>query len=127
MTRHLALNPYDLPTVFAERFNARDLDGLIALYEPDAVLATESATPVRHAALRDALAANLALGVPIKLANQRVLKAGDVALLITDWMIQGLDPQGTRVSMSGRSTDVGRLGQDGGWRYAIDNPDGVLL
>lgn len=34
-----ALNPEDLARLFVSRANAGDVEGLVALYEPDAVLA----------------------------------------------------------------------------------------
>ena len=38
-----ALRPEDLGTFFLERANAGDVEGLVALYEPEAVLAVSSA------------------------------------------------------------------------------------
>jgi hypothetical protein len=37
--RKPAMQPEDLATFFLERANAGDVEGLVALYEPDAVLA----------------------------------------------------------------------------------------
>jgi ketosteroid isomerase-like protein len=37
--RERAAQPEDLSRLFLERANAGDVDGLVALYEPDAVLA----------------------------------------------------------------------------------------
>lgn len=120
-----APTPYALPERYATSFNAGDLDGLVALYEPDAILLTEDGIPVRYAALRRALADSIAPGLSIHIGDQHVLATGTVALLCTMWTIHGVDAHGTQVSESGQSNDVGRLGNDGLWRYAIDNPTGV--
>ncbi|WP_404800227.1 YybH family protein [Actinomadura algeriensis] len=50
---------------------------------------------------------------------------GDLALLIVDWTIEGTGPDGEPVHIRGTATDVARRGNDGYWRYAIDNPFGV--
>lgn len=38
--RERAVEPEDLGRLFLERANARDIEGVVALYEPDAVLAS---------------------------------------------------------------------------------------
>ena len=46
-TAHLAWTPEDLSHLFVERLNAQDIDGLVELYEVDAVLATTDGGVVR--------------------------------------------------------------------------------
>ncbi|MGH3379467.1 MAG: YybH family protein [Actinoallomurus sp.] len=124
----MARNPQDLPGLYARLFNSWDLDGLRALYAPDAVLALDSGdAPVRRAGLRDALAASLARRVPIKVQNRRVLVAGDTAQLVTDWWIHGTDADRRLVCESGRAVDVVQRGADGFFYYLIDNAAGVGL
>jgi ketosteroid isomerase-like protein len=60
----------------------------------------------------------------LKLTPRKVLQAGDVALVVSDWTFSGKGPDGI-LSVSGTSTDVMRRQADGTWRYLIDNPDGV--
>lgn len=43
----VAREPEDLSRLFVERVNARDVEGLVAPYEPDAVLATPDGGAVR--------------------------------------------------------------------------------
>jgi ketosteroid isomerase-like protein len=54
LTRHqLATTPNDLGRLFLERVNAGDVDGLVALYEPAAVLAFPSGNiAAGHAEIR---------------------------------------------------------------------------
>ncbi|MFI7698427.1 hypothetical protein [Nonomuraea sp. NPDC049480] len=42
-----------------------------------------------------------------------------------DWVIRGTDGDGQPVHIEGTATDVARRGEDGRWRYVIDNPFGV--
>jgi ketosteroid isomerase-like protein len=120
-----ARTPEDLPRLLAEHFNAGDLDALLDLYELGAVLAADNQTQARHGALRDTLASNVSLGVPLSIDHTHVLATSDVALLITDWSIAGVDRHGALHSESGRSADVARADGAGHWHYVIDNPAGT--
>jgi ketosteroid isomerase-like protein len=52
--REPARTPEDLTRLFVERANAGDVDGLVELYEPDAVMAyPPGSQTVGHAAIRD--------------------------------------------------------------------------
>ncbi|MEV0594475.1 YybH family protein [Nonomuraea cavernae] len=125
MTRQLAERPEDVPTVFAERFNTGDAEALAEVYESGMVFVPEPGSPLTG---QEAHAANeqfMNLGVPITVRPRHVYTTGDIALLIVDWVIDGTDRGGRPVHIEGTATDVARRGQDGRWRYAIDNPFGV--
>lgn len=113
----LPQRPDDVPSAFAERFNSGDPDAVRELYEPGACFVPESGTPVHGA---DAIAAQnapfLALGLPILVTPRHVHVAGDTALLLVDWEIEG--------KVRATATDVARRGADGYWRYLIDSPFG---
>ncbi|MGK4592820.1 hypothetical protein [Amycolatopsis sp. w19] len=59
----------------------------------------------------------LALGRPTEVTPRQVHVAGDLALLIVDWSIEG--------HLAATATDVAKRGEDGLWRYVIDNPFGI--
>jgi uncharacterized protein (TIGR02246 family) len=122
-----ARSPEDVHLRFVEAFNARDLEALLALFEPGACLVPQpGAPPVSgRPAIRAALAPFLALGGSMAITPRRVLLAGDVALLLSPWTLRATGPDGRPVEMAGRTTDVVRLQPDGSWRLAIDNPFGV--
>ncbi|AQZ68481.1 unnamed protein product [[Actinomadura] parvosata subsp. kistnae] len=123
--RELAERPQDVPGVFAERFNSGDPAAVAEVYEGGAVFVPE---PGRALTGADAHAANVAfmgLGVPITVRPRHVYAAGDLALLIVDWEIDGTGRDGEHVHIEGTATDVARRGADGRWRYAIDNPFGT--
>jgi ketosteroid isomerase-like protein len=53
-----------------------------------------------------------------------VLTAGDVALVMNRWQLEGTLADGAPVEMRGHSADVLRRASDGGWRILIDDPWG---
>jgi ketosteroid isomerase-like protein len=109
--RDPALQPNDLERMFIERSNARDLDGLVALYEPGAVLMSVSSTQVAAGLteIRDALERMLADQQEFVLGEQRPpLVSGDLALPST------LLPEGAITA------EVARRQPDGAWLWVID-------
>ncbi|TMR18681.1 DUF4440 domain-containing protein [Nonomuraea turkmeniaca] len=121
----LAERPEDVPMVFAERFNSGDPAAVAEVYESGAVFVPEPGTALNGSEAQAANAAFVALGAPIDVRLRHVYATGDVALLIVDWVIEGADRDGQPVHVEGTATDVARRGEDGRWRYVIDNPFGV--
>ncbi|WP_026403184.1 YybH family protein [Actinomadura rifamycini] len=121
--RPLAKRPEDVPAVFADRFNSGDPAALAEVYEDGGMLVL--GTPLTGAAAHAANARLQSLGAPITVSPRHVYPHGDLALLIVDWTIQGTGPDGDPVDIRGTATDVVRRGEDGYWRYAIDNPFGI--
>jgi ketosteroid isomerase-like protein len=56
---------------------------------------------------------------------KRVLQAGALALLITEWSITGAEPDGSQIKLTGRGTVVLRSQSDGSWLMVIENPWGT--
>jgi uncharacterized protein (TIGR02246 family) len=111
---------------FSERLNAGDLEGTLALYDPDATFAASPDQTVQgHPAIAEALQQFLALQPRLDGQIRKVVESGDTALVINDWRLEGRDPSGAAVEMSGRSADVVQRGADGGWRVLIDDPWGA--
>ena len=115
----------DLHPLWAERFNAGDIDGLVSLYEPDAVMRPE---PGQTAAgldeIRGVLQGFLTLNATFEMQSTDMLKSGDIALLYTKWTLKGTDPEGKPLEMAGTTSDVARRQSDGSWLYVIDSPFG---
>lgn len=122
--RPLAECPEDVPHVFADRFNGGDPAAVVEVYEEGAVFVPRPGTPLTGADARTANARFMALGLPIKVSPRHVYTAGDLALLIVDWVIEGPSDEGP-VRIEGTATDVARRGPDGRWRYTVDNPFGT--
>lgn len=115
----------DLHLAWAARFNAGDVDGMLALSEPGSVFSPAPGEVASGAGYRAALEQFVQMKLPIALTPHREIVVGDLALLIYDWSIEGTTAQGDEVTMSGTTTDVARKGA-GGWRFVIDNPFGIV-
>ena len=121
----LATSPEELHECWVDGVNRGDLDGLAALYEPDAAFVVRPGEIVAGlAAVRDATASLLALRPRATLEPLFVVRAGDLALLISRWRLTGTGPNGAGVDIGGQTSDVVRRQGDGSWRFAIDNPWG---
>ncbi|MGH8917776.1 MAG: YybH family protein, partial [Actinomycetes bacterium] len=109
---------------FLAAFNAGDTAALDQLYEPDGVLVPRPGFPTTGPGRAAANGWLLGLGLPMQAQVRHSDVAGDIALLVVDWRVQGTGPDGAAVDLSGTATDVVRRGGDGTWRYVIDNPQG---
>jgi ketosteroid isomerase-like protein len=117
-------SPRQFDEHFAKAFNANDADAVLALYESGATLIPQPGNPVTgSAALREALGHFLALNGQIDLRTVGVTETSGLALLLTDWTINGgTDVDGNPVELGGRSTNVLRQQSDGTWLAVIDDP-----
>jgi ketosteroid isomerase-like protein len=121
----LAAELADHIRAFTAAFRTGSAERLDHLYEEQGVLIPRPGYPVTGA---DRLTANrhlLSLGGSIDARARHTYVAGDIALLIVDWTIQGTGPDGRELSLAGAAADVARRGPDGHWRYVIDNPFGT--
>ena len=67
-------------------------------------------------------------GVPTVRAVQVLLvnrATSDTALIIVDWNLEAMSPDGTGISPTGTTTAVARRSADGSWRFAILNCQGA--
>jgi ketosteroid isomerase-like protein len=112
--REPAREPEDLGDFFIERANAGDVEGLVALYEPDALLAfPPGQVSVGREEIRRAYA-DLVDGPsrPVfRSGGQRpALRNGDLAIT------------STRLPGGGSTVEVARRQPDGTWLWVIDQP-----
>jgi uncharacterized protein (TIGR02246 family) len=111
---------------FSELLAQGDLDAMVELYERDATFAPQPGTEVRgRDAIRDALAAFLAVKPRMTGTIEKVLRAGDTALVTNRWSLRGTAPDGSPVEMAATSADVLRRRSDGSWGIVIDDPWGA--
>jgi ketosteroid isomerase-like protein len=106
------IRPEDLSDFFLQLANAGDVDGVVALYEPGAVLAfPPGQLAVGHEQIRAVYAEFLASRPTLGSAGQQpAIVNGDLALTST------LLPDG------GATVEIARRQPDGTWRWAIDQP-----
>ncbi|MEQ9813911.1 MAG: SgcJ/EcaC family oxidoreductase [Azospirillaceae bacterium] len=105
-------------------FAAGDIEGVMATYEPSAVVIAQPGQPVTgDADLRAMFAEFVASGVNFTYDAHEVVVAGDVGLHLMSWTAPG--PNGP---MTALSVAVLRRQPDGSWRMVIDHPfgDGVM-
>lgn len=122
---HLATAPEGVPHAFAAAFNTGESDAIESVYEDAGLFVRAPGKGTVGADRREANAQLASLGVPIEVSPRHIYVADDIALLIVDWCITGLTPTGEEVDIRGTATDVARKGDDGHWRYIIDNPFGT--
>ncbi|MBW9214374.1 nuclear transport factor 2 family protein [Mumia sp. zg.B53] len=109
--------PDELSVQLVERLTARDVEGVVALYEPTAVLEMpDGRLAVGHDDIRAFYARALAGHRPIRAGiPRRPLVRGDVALSTT---VLPMD-----AGAGGATTcEVARRQPDGTWRWIIDRP-----
>ena len=112
--REKAMQPEDLTRLFVERANARDAEGLAALYEPDAVLAFPPGhVTVGREAIRAIYDQMVAQNPHFELEESLpTVRTGDIALTAT----RAKDEAGARAQ-------VVRRQPDGSWLRVLDRPD----
>jgi uncharacterized protein (TIGR02246 family) len=118
------------PEAVIERFSqllaTGDLDAMVELYEPDATFAPQPGESVSgRDAIRSALDAFLAVQPRMTGTIEKVLRAGDTALVANRWSLTGTSPDGSPVEMGATSADVLRRRPDGSWGIVIDDPWGA--
>jgi uncharacterized protein (TIGR02246 family) len=118
-----AHEPGEASALFERYFAEGDLDGLMSLYEDDAVFPTPRATATGKDEIRQTLKAYLDSGAKLEFGASLVFGADDLALMHTPWTMTL--PDGS--SSEGATAEVVRRQADGSWKYVIDNPDGTAL
>ena len=113
-----AHSPRDIHALFLDAFNRAEVEALVALYEPDAVLVTRSELAKGHDAIRAAYQHILAEGGRMEMETRTVVESGDdVAMLHGAWTLYRND-----AAISGLSTEVVRRQADGTWLFVLDEP-----
>lgn len=116
MARGVALDEIH-PAVEAA-INDEDLEGLMALYAPDATLVLMDGSAVTGtAAIREQYAGLLEMHGRMSVRSRFVIEAGDLAVLSNEWTLTVGDD-----TMSAITAEVARRQTDGGWLYVIDHP-----
>ena len=121
-------DPASVHRALADRFNAHDLEGLLALYDAEATLVpTPGAVVAGHAALREALAGFLALRPRETFVDTlSVHVVGDLALTRSRWGLVGTNPaNGDTIQLEHRGVEMMRRRADGSWRFLVDDPFGA--
>jgi uncharacterized protein (TIGR02246 family) len=125
LERETARTPADVDRLFAERVNAGDVDGVVALYEPEGVLLSVDGPHSRgHDAIRARIRQLVEMEFEVACNVVAVHQAGDTAVLYNDWQSTRRGPCGERLASSGRALEVVRRQPGGSWLFTIDDPFG---
>jgi len=116
--------PVSTPEVWMDTwgdlFTKKDVEGLLELYQPDAVFVGEPKKPAPIAAgLRETINGFLAMNGTLKLNTKGAVVNGDTAVVYGPWIFDATGPEGP-VHMDFVATAVLKKGSDG-WRATIDD------
>jgi uncharacterized protein (TIGR02246 family) len=114
--------PAEMNATFARAFNGRNLDSLLSLYEPDAVLLVDGGgRELRgRAAIAEELRKLLMAPGTMTSVNNFCVEHGDIALLRADFVLK----DGATIIAKGSTAEIVRRQADGTWLYVIDHAAG---
>ena len=120
------MHPRELNATFASLYNARDLKGMLLLYENGAAHqnAQTQETDVGLPAIEASLRSLLELSGRMISRNNFCIVSDDLALLRADWSIS--DARGEPIA-EGSSAEIARRQPDGSWRSVIDHAIGASV
>ncbi|WP_432562077.1 YybH family protein [Kineococcus sp. SYSU DK003] len=108
----------DLHSQIETRINAKDLDGILAMFSAEAsMIDQDRAVWTGKDAIRQQIAGTLASAGKMTIRTRYAVACGDLALLSNDWTLQVGDGQA-----SGTTCQVARRQPDGSWLFLIDYP-----
>jgi uncharacterized protein (TIGR02246 family) len=118
-----AYNPAEIHSLFRHAFNLGDVEALIALYEPDAVLVVDGKAVTGRESIRKALESFVARRGRMTLETRAVVESEQgLAVVYGGWVIEPPMGLGAETATRGLSTEVVRKQPDGTWLFVIDNP-----
>ncbi|MGH9966169.1 MAG: YybH family protein [Nitrososphaeraceae archaeon] len=120
------VTPEELLSSVTECINSGNLDSLMMLYQSDACFASQPGQFIKgRDSIRQSIQGFVDMKGKLESKVKRVLRAADLALVISEWSFNGTGPEGNPVNIASTATDVLRQQPDGTWRVIIDNPWGT--
>ncbi|MGW2293191.1 YybH family protein [Streptomyces violaceorubidus] len=132
--RVAATSPEELLRLLGERIVAKDVDGIVALQEPEAAIVNWDGSVIRGRAAIRAFYVDWFKSNPVLTVNPRqtVLAGGwrgwdnkvrqRTAAIMGDYTLEQDAADGTRESFTGNFCDTVQEQLDGTWLYVQDNP-----
>ena len=106
----------ELYTLFQQVMTNADLNAVMACYEPHAARTGPAAElNTGHDSIRQSMSQFVPMKPDLKIDVERVISAGDVALIHGQWSMT------TPSQVSGRYVDVTRRQPDGTWLFVVDD------
>jgi ketosteroid isomerase-like protein len=120
------MTPEDLLNSQVEEFNNGNISFLMTLYEKDACFTSKAGQVLNDLEnIREAFQGFIDMGVKLDAKAKRLLQADNLALLITEWSLNGTESDGKPINLNGRGTIVLRRQPDDSWLMVIENPWGT--
>jgi ketosteroid isomerase-like protein len=120
------MTPKEFLNLQVQEFNNGNIDFLMTLYENDACLAVKPDQVVRGLEnIRKGMKGFIDMGAKLDARVKRELQANEIVLMITEWSINGTEPDGKPIHLTGRGTVVLRRQADGGLLIVVENPWGT--
>lgn len=124
VNRSPAGNPEELGRLFLERANAGDVEGVVALYEPGAVLAFPAGQVSRGSpSIRRVYQQLLSTRPTFTGEVQPALLGGDLALTSTRFEALVPRPDGGTNRVATATGEIARRQPDGSWLWVVDQPN----
>jgi uncharacterized protein (TIGR02246 family) len=109
-------------------FSTGNVDGVLATYEPGAVVVGEPGNPASGTPqLRALFERFVAINPKFEFVRHEIVQADDIALHLNTWKMTGTAPDGSPIQDGGLSVVVLRRQPDGKWLMVIDNPYGDYI
>ena len=118
-----AHSPTEIHALFENAFNLADVEALISLYEPDAILMVGGKQVIGRENIGAAFHSMLSAGVRMTLTTRSIIESRNgLAVLHGEWVVQRTTTTEPQLTTQGLSTEVVRRQPDGSWMFIIDNP-----
>lgn len=111
-----------------DAFHKKDLKGVLASYEPNAVIVFAPEMPSSGIdAISEGFKGFFAVNPKFEYSGHEVFLNGDLAMHFAPWTMTGKTPDGNEIKQSGLSVVVLRKQANGKWLMVFDNPFGQHL
>lgn len=114
--------PEELHPALAAAYNAGDLDGMLALYDPRAAFVVKPGHVTDGPSeLREALRRLVGVRGHLAVHPDSFVRSDDVVLALGSYTLSGRRRDGTPFEVESRFADILRRQPDGRWLLAVDN------
>jgi ketosteroid isomerase-like protein len=123
-----ARSPEAVHEAFENLLNNNDLDQIMSLYEPGAALMDRDGKVISGVnAIGEYFRGLLSIRPTIRIKRLKKIDTGHVAVLISEWHMQGTGPDGSSLTDGGHTYDIVRQQSNGVWKIVVDNPWGIVI
>ncbi len=109
-------------------FQNKEIDAVMACYEPNATVVFEPESPVNDTNVLREMFTAMSMANPVfTYSGHEVFIAGNIATHIAPWEMTAKTQDGETIKQNGLSIAVLRKQPDGRWLIVIDDPHGQFL